>query len=227
MPVRLRWWLSIAGALAPAIVAPGMAWAQITTTTITLPTTTTTTTTTTAPTTTTTAAPTTTTAAPTTTTTAATTTTTTAAAGGGGGSLSISTPASASGPSVAVGTTGFDVSLGAVSVSDGRVGLVNGWTATVVSGDFTTGGASAAETISKAYVSYWSGLATATSGAATFLPGQATAAVAQTRDVSRTAFSAVTASGGSSATWAPSIHISVPSSAVSGQYQGTITHSVA
>ena len=211
------------GALATG--APG-AWAQIPP--VTLPSTTTTTA---APTTTTTAPPatTTTTAAVTTTTEPTTTTTAAAAAGAGsGGALAISAPTSANlSNGTSIGAGSLSAHLGAVTVSDSRTGVVSGWTATVTSSAFTTGGGSAPETIAVTNVSYWSGPATATTGLATFLPGQLTAGNAAPCSGSPTAFSAVTASGGTSATWNPTVVVAIPPSAVVGQYHGTITHSVA
>jgi hypothetical protein len=75
-------------------------------------------------------------------------------------------------------------------VTDNRGALLGTWTASVSSTDFTTGGATANETIAKGQVTYWSGPATATSGTATFTPGQLASVNAQDLSVSRTAFSA-------------------------------------
>jgi hypothetical protein len=117
--------------------------------------------------------------------------------------------------------------LGAVTVADDRSGLVAGWTASVSSTPFTTGGATAAETIPSSAVAYWSGPATATSGPGTFMPGQPTAQDARPLGTAQTAFSAITTSGGTSATWAATVTVTLPITAVVGQYHGTITHSVA
>ena len=105
--------------------------------------------------------------------------------------------------------------------------MVNGWTATVASGDFTTGHASASETISKAYVSYWSGPVTASTGLGIRAPGQLTAvnAVPLTNPV--TAFSLQAVVLGTSTSWNPTVVVSVPAAAVAGTYTGTVTHSVA
>ncbi|GAA0821194.1 hypothetical protein GCM10009525_07800 [Streptosporangium amethystogenes subsp. fukuiense] len=133
--------------------------------------------------------------------------------------------------SVGSGTPGNQISgqLGSITVSDQRAALTATWIATVIaaSGGFTTGGGTAAETIATANVSYWSGPATATTGTGTFAPGQANAAAAQTLSASRTAFSKTTGSGNNSATWNPTIVISVPAQAVTGTYTGTVSHSVA
>jgi hypothetical protein len=146
------------------------------------------------------------------------------------GSLSITVPGSpASLGSVATGTASLSAQLGTVSVTDQR-GLVSGsWTVTVSAIDFTTGGHTASETIAKGQASYWSGPATATAGAGppTFTPGQANAAAKVALSTSRTAFSASGAVGNNSASWNPTVVITIPGSAVAGTYSGTITHSVA
>jgi hypothetical protein len=141
------------------------------------------------------------------------------------GLLSISSPASkALGAGPPNGT--ITSQLGAVTVSDAR-GVLNGsWTATVSTTDFITGGGTAAETISKPNVSYWSGAATASSGIGVFVPGQATALNAQALGITRTAFSASAVVGNNSVTWNPTIVVSVPAAAVAGDYAGVITHSV-
>jgi hypothetical protein len=146
-----------------------------------------------------------------------------------GGSLSISVPASAN---LSSGTTidspSFSAALGDVTVTDTRTGAISGWSASASASatDFTTGSGSANERITKASISYWSGAATATSGLATFLPGQATALLAAPLSSTIVAFSAVTISGGTSATWRPTIVVTIPSGVVIGTYQGLITHSV-
>jgi hypothetical protein len=142
------------------------------------------------------------------------------------GALSISAPASRD---LGAGSAGAALSsqLGVVTVTDNRGALLGTWTATVSSTNFTTGGATANETIDKSQVTYWSGAATATSGTAAFTPGQPLAANAQALGVSRTAFSATGVVGNGSATWNPTITVNVPAAAVAGTYTGTITHSVA
>jgi hypothetical protein len=144
-----------------------------------------------------------------------------------GGSLSVSVPASANLSSgTTIDTTSFGAVLGNVTVTDTRTGAIGGWTASASATDFTTGAGSVHERIPKASISYWSGTATASSGLATFLPGQATALLAASLSSTIVAFSAVTVSGGTSATWRPTIVVTIPSGVVIGTYQGTITHSV-
>lgn len=153
---------------------------------------------------------------------AADTTTTFAVAAG---ALSITAPAS---KNLGSGTAGAPLTaqLGSVAVTDGRGALAGSWTASVSSTDFTTGAASADETIAKAAVDYWSGAAT-TSGVGTFLPGQLLAANKVTLASVRTAYSASATVGNNSATWNPTIIVNVPAQAVAGTYTATITHSVA
>lgn len=117
--------------------------------------------------------------------------------------------------------------LGLVTVSDQRAALTATWTATVSATNFTTGGGTPSETIPSGDVLYWSGLATATTGTGTFVPGQPTAASAVTLDSSRTAFSKTTGSGNNSASWNPTLIINVPDQAVAGTYTGTVNHLVA
>jgi hypothetical protein len=143
------------------------------------------------------------------------------------GSLAISAPASRDLGSGATGGGTVSAQLGTVTVTDNRGALAGAWTASVSSTDFTTGGATANETIAKGQVTYWSGTATASSGVAVFTPGQPLAANAQALGVSRTAFSASAIVGNNSASWNPTLTVNVPAAAVAGDYTGTITHSVA
>jgi hypothetical protein len=143
------------------------------------------------------------------------------------GSLAISVPASKDLGSVATGTATTSAQLGTITVSDGRGALNGSWTTSVTSTDFTTGGATAPETIANSTADYWSGAATASSGSATFTPGQANAGAKQTLGASRTAFSAASVIGNDTASWNPTVIINIPSAAVAGAYTGTITHSVA
>jgi hypothetical protein len=144
-----------------------------------------------------------------------------------GGALSITVPAST--VALGSGAPGGTITsqLGAVQVSDLRALLVAAWTASVTSTSFTTGGGTTAETVANSSVSYWSGAATATTGTATFTPGQATAGAAQTLAASRTAFAASAGVGNNSATWNPTLIVTLPAQAVTGTYTGTVTHSVA
>ena len=144
------------------------------------------------------------------------------------GGLSITVPASTElSAGTATNAGSLTSQLGAVSVTDQRGALLTSWTASVTSTDFTTGTATAAETIAKAAVAYASGAATATVGTGVFTPGQATTPLAQALSVSRTAFAATAAVGNNSATWNPTVVVTIPATAVVGTYSGTITHSAA
>ncbi|MEV6209721.1 hypothetical protein [Kitasatospora sp. NPDC051914] len=144
-----------------------------------------------------------------------------------GGSLSISVPAVPVGLGSAAPGGSVGGQLGSVTVTDARALLAASWTASVVSGSFTTGGGTAAETVPASAVSYWSGTASATTGTGTFTPGQATSGQAQTLDTTRTAYSLSGGTGNNSATWNPTLAITIPAGAVNGIYTGTVTHSVA
>lgn len=143
------------------------------------------------------------------------------------GSLAITTPASKDLGTVATGSGLSGAQLGNVSVTDGRGALLGTWTASVSSTDFTTGGATANETIAKADADYWSGAATASTGTGVFTPGQLTALLKVTLGASRTAFAAASVVGNNSVTWNPTVIMNAPAGAVAGTYTGTITHSVA
>ncbi|MEU8272280.1 ice-binding family protein, partial [Sphaerisporangium sp. NPDC049002] len=138
------------------------------------------------------------------------------------GTLSISVPATANLGSAPAGAGGVSSPLGAVTVTDTRGGPSTGWTATVSSTDFTTGGASAPETIAKRSVTYAPGSATSTTGSGTFTPG-----TSGDLGSPRTAFSVSGGTGDNSATWNPTITVTLPPAVVGGTYTGTITHSVA
>lgn len=142
------------------------------------------------------------------------------------GALTVSDPADKSLGTVATGTASITNTLGSTSVTDNRGSLLGTWTSTVSSTDFVTGTATADETIAKSNVSYYSGLATASSGTAVLVPGQATSLLAQDLSTSRTAFSANAIVGNNSATWVPTVVVTIPSDSVAGTYTGTITHSV-
>lgn len=142
------------------------------------------------------------------------------------GSLTVSDPAAKDLGSAATGTASITSTLGNTSVTDNRGALLGSWTSTVSSTDFKTGGGTADETIGKANVSYYSGAATASTGTAVRVPGQATALLAQDMSASRTAFSATGVIGNNATTWVPTVVVTIPSAAVVGTYSGTITHSV-
>lgn len=140
--------------------------------------------------------------------------------------LAITVPSSANLGSVASGSSTRSARLGTVTVT--ASGLVaQSFTATVSSTSFATGGRTAAETIPRASISYWSGPVTASSGLQTAVPGQATALQAVDLSVARTAFSSTGLVLSISTSWNPTIVVNIPAAAVAGTYTGTITHSVA
>lgn len=145
-----------------------------------------------------------------------------------GGALAITVPSSKALGSVATGSaTTASAQLGSITVTDSRGPLLGSWTASVTSSDFTTGAATANETIAKSNADYWSGAATATTGTGVFGPGQLLVGNKVTLATSRTAFSASALVGNNTATWNPTVNVNIPSAAVAGDYTGTITHSIA
>ncbi|MCK9901527.1 hypothetical protein MXD63_15770 [Frankia sp. Cpl3] len=155
-------------------------------------------------------------------------------AGGGGlmavtpatGMLALSAPATASLGSAPVGDT-ITATLGAVTVSDLRDLVGGSWTATVTATTFVSGTGGPARTIDTSRLSFWSGPAVATSGTATFTPGQPTAGDAVPLTSPRTAFTVTGQTGATAATWNPTLVIATPTTLTSGTYTGTITYSVA
>jgi hypothetical protein len=145
-----------------------------------------------------------------------------------GGAISITVPGTTvnlGSVSVAAGTiTG---QLGTVSVNDGRGLLSGGWTSSVTASKFTTGAGSAAETIAATNVEYWSGAATATSGLGTLLGSQLTSVLAIVVNTAQTAFTGGSLIGNNTASWNPTLVVTIPASSVVGTYTGTVTHTVA
>jgi hypothetical protein len=139
--------------------------------------------------------------------------------------LSISVPGAADLGSANPGGTA-SAQLGPVKVTDQRGPATAIWTATVVATDFVTGASSPAETISNANVSYWSGIATLTTGAGTFTSGQPTAADAQIINVGRTAYTHTNGTGDNTATWNPTVSVRLPPATVAGTYTGTVVFTV-
>jgi hypothetical protein len=143
------------------------------------------------------------------------------------GGLSISVPASAN---LGTGAPGSVISgqLGTVTVTDQRGLLVAIWTSTASTTVFKTGGGTAAETVGKASVSYFSGAATTVSGLNLTIGGVLLGianALPLTVPINAVAISAGV--GNNVVSWNPTVVVTVPSTAVAGTYTGTITHSVA
>lgn len=141
-----------------------------------------------------------------------------------GGALGISAPDSKDlGSGTAAGA--LTAQLGTVTVTDNRAQLGASWTAVASSTEFVNSSVTEAAPITTA--TYASGLATATTGIATFLPGQLLNALPPTlSSTGITAFSAAATVGSNSASWNPTIVVHVPAQAINGAYTGVITHSV-
>jgi hypothetical protein len=134
--------------------------------------------------------------------------------------LSITVPASADLGTTAPGRS-ISAALGIVEVTDNRTSPVD-WTATVSSTDFTTGDATAAETIPVADAEYLISGFTGTTGSATLTPASVTVMSGSSQDV----VAATNVVEDNSASWNPQIEISVPDGAIDGDYTATITQSV-
>lgn len=136
--------------------------------------------------------------------------------------LTINSPGSVSIGSVASGATSIAGQIGPVTVTDGRATLNGSWTSTVTGTDFTTGGGTPAETIPNINVSYSPGPLTASTGTGTFTPGPGGQI-----NVPRVAFTGTALVGNNTATWNPTLTVTIPAATVGGTYTGTVTHSVA
>jgi len=141
-------------------------------------------------------------------------------------SVSIAVPANANLGSASIGAT-LTAQLGSVTASGSGILGVD-VTASVACSDFKTGSGTAAETISKTNVFYWSGPATATGLLSSVTPGQPTSANQVSCATSHQAFwaGAPLTLLSASVTWDPTIVIHIPASAVQGTYTGTVTHTV-
>ncbi|MEU8219616.1 fibronectin type III domain-containing protein [Micromonospora taraxaci] len=138
------------------------------------------------------------------------------------GGLSISVPAISTLGTVTSGTTGTSGQLGPVTVTDDRGPFSGNWVSVVSSTSFTTGSGSGAETIPNSSITYASGAALAATGVGTFVPQPG--AVLNTP---RTAAQWTGQTGGAnSATWNPTLLVTIPSGVVVGDYAAVVTHSV-
>ncbi|MEV4119810.1 fibronectin type III domain-containing protein [Micromonospora sp. NPDC049645] len=138
------------------------------------------------------------------------------------GGLSISVPAISALGTVTSGTTGVSGRLGPVTVTDDRGPFSGNWVSVVSSTSFTTGSGSGGQTIPNSNITYASGAAVASTGVGTFIP-QPGAVL----DTPRTAAGWSGQTGGpNSATWNPSLFVTIPSGVVVGDYVAVVTHSV-
>ncbi|WP_283137276.1 hypothetical protein [Rhizohabitans arisaemae] len=140
------------------------------------------------------------------------------------GSLDVTVPASFGLGTAHPGNV-LEGPMGPVTATDTRGGATSNWTASVYGTNFTAG----ALTVPVGSVAYWSGTASVALGGGTFTSGQAT------RDARVplglvgspvTAYAHSGGSGGSTATWAPSLVLTIPLTAQVGTYSGTVTHSL-
>jgi hypothetical protein len=135
------------------------------------------------------------------------------------GALTITAPAAASLGSGAPG--GFITGVvGNVVVTDNRALLHAAWTATAASTNFTTGAGTGAEVIPAGDAAYDTGTIR-TTGVITVTPSDIDLANAP-----QTVVAATNGTGNNTASWSPTISVSVPTSAVFGTYTGTLAHSV-
>jgi hypothetical protein len=145
-----------------------------------------------------------------------------------GGSLSISQPSSTAaltgGALSGLAGSSLTGSLGSTTVSDGRGG-VTGWTSTIAqSTAFTDGTTTIPAGNTKAWVASAivpTGVAVVSSG--TYLTQATGLALTSTAQSFVTATAVV---GNNSATFNPSIAVSIPSNATAGDYTGAITQTV-
>jgi hypothetical protein len=138
------------------------------------------------------------------------------------GALTISVPAAADLGAAAPGALNTGT-LGNVKVDDLRAAANPAWTAVVKSTDFTTGNAGPGMVVAAASVNYSAGSTTAFTGNGTFTPG----APGQLNTATQlTAYIHAGGSGNNSATWNPTLVVTLALDNVVGQYTGTVTHSV-
>lgn len=153
-------------------------------------------------------------------------TTTTAAAQLATSSLALTVPGTANlSTGIGAGAGPLVASLGTVAVIDSGGVVSRVWTATVSATDFTTG--AGASTIPKALVAYASGPATSVTAGAVAVPGQPDVAFPVALETAVVAFEGTGTTVESTVTWNPTLVITFPPNLVAGEYQGTITHSVA
>jgi hypothetical protein len=134
-----------------------------------------------------------------------------------GGALTLSVQATAALTDAPSGTTAISGNLGAVSVTDDRGGTVV-WDVSAASTAFT--GAIAGGSSSTA-VSYTGGTVTET-GTITVADGTSTAmSVTPASVVAPTALS-----GNNTASWAPTLAVTMPAGALADDYSGTVTTSI-
>jgi len=135
----------------------------------------------------------------------------------GGGTLDIAVPTSAALTNGVSGATSITGTLGATTVTDNR-GLLTGWTSSAASTAFISTPAGTTSTV----VTYGSGTITKTGFVTTTSSGSV--------PVTTTAVPVVVATlvqGVNTATWNPTLTVTLPATSTTGAYAGTVTTSVA
>src|SRR4051794_34432177 len=125
------------------------------------------------------------------------------------GALSVTSPASSSLSSVAAGSATISAALGTVTVTDARGALAGIWTASASSTDFTTGAATANETIAKANVTYTAPLPTVVSGTVVPVTGGP-----KVLSASQNVVTAASIIGNNVVSWSPTVLVTLPAQAV-------------
>lgn len=133
-----------------------------------------------------------------------------------GGSLNVSVPATADLGTASSGATLVSGSLGTTQVSDNR-GLILGWQTSAASTGFTGDGGT-----QSLAVTYSAGTVTKT-GTVTAV----SAGVVPLTSIPVPVVAGTLAVGNNSASWNPSISVTLPPESLTGTYTGTITTSVA
>lgn len=134
-----------------------------------------------------------------------------------GGSLTLAVQPTATLTNAATGATMVTGNLGAVSVTDERGGTAN-WSASGASTPFTgakVGGSSSTAVSYTGGTVAETGTITVADGTATTLTGVPTSVVAPT-----------SLSGNNTASWSPTLNVSMPAGALADSYSGTVTTSV-
>jgi hypothetical protein len=132
------------------------------------------------------------------------------------GTLSISAPASATLGAVSAGAATASGALGNVVVTDNRGLLAGGWTASVTSTTFVNGTSSIPNTA----INYTAPIASVT-GTVIVVPTSGALGSTLNAQV------ATSVLGSDTATWNPTITVTLPTTVVTGTYTATLTHSVA
>lgn len=147
-----------------------------------------------------------------------------------GGSLTISAPSSATltsgGGSLTLGLSGQTVSanLGNTTVTDAQGALGHVDTVTMAASDFTD---AATDTISKSNATAYVASVTPTGSLSAATPSSTAATPSQIGNSGGASILTMTGIvGTASATYNPTVTVSIPSNAVAGTYSGTITQTV-